>query len=123
MTDDVLDPLGPNGGVIVDGPLARDALCLQVLAELQPADRLRHADVRSCAAGAAAKLANGSHALADHPEVVQPAALSNLDNDRPRWRRKNSPWPLEGYGLRPRLGLALFIGRLRARGEASILPR
>jgi sugar (pentulose or hexulose) kinase len=85
VTDHVLDLLGATGEVIIDGPLAGNALYAAVLAALRPADEVRVGAARAGIVGAAGFLATGTPPVAK----LVPAArlpITGLAAYRVAWR-------------------------------------
>jgi sugar (pentulose or hexulose) kinase len=87
MSDLLMESLGVEGDVILDGPLADDPLFGSVLARLRPANRIC-AEQAGGAASAVCYLAG--YPLEKGPALreIRPAAVDRLDRYRMRWREE-----------------------------------
>ena len=87
MTDVVLDLLGVQGDVIVDGPLAANALFVPLLAALRPDGTVLATEHRAGTLGGARWLVRGPAEPAPELRAASPLALPSLAAYRALWRR------------------------------------
>ncbi|MCC7463791.1 MAG: L-fuculose kinase [Gammaproteobacteria bacterium] len=86
MCDARLEDLGARGAVIVDGPLAGDALFLTTLAALRPGSAVRAAGARAGTLAGALHLAGCLPPRDGAGPVIAPSAAPDLAAYRARWR-------------------------------------
>ena len=91
-----LDELAAQGDLIVDGPLASNALYCEILAALRPAQRVALADPRAGVVHGALQLVRGRNRGGPAPaaRVVAPRDITGLDAYRARWRRQLDHIPI-----------------------------
>ncbi len=86
MCDARLEDLGALGPIIVDGPLATDALFLATLAALRPASPVHAAGTRAGSVAGALRLAGGSLPGGESAPATVPLDSPALADYRARWR-------------------------------------
>ena len=83
-----LEDLGASGDIIIDGPLATDALFGQLLAALLPQRPVWRSDARAGIAYGALALVLGERAPRLHSSRVTAVELAGLADYRASWRRR-----------------------------------
>jgi sugar (pentulose or hexulose) kinase len=86
MCDARLEDLGASGPLIVDGPLAANALFLATLAALRPASPVHAASTRAGSLMGALRLAGWSPTVGEPGPAAAPLDSSELADYRGRWR-------------------------------------
>ena len=88
MTDLLLDELGTRGEILIDGPLANNAIFGRILATLRPTQAVRASNQRDGSVHAALYLAGfGANQSKHAPALTAMAIAEQLHNYRQRWRR------------------------------------
>ena len=93
LADEMLDLLGVSGSVMIDGPLAANALFGPVLQALRPTDAVTTSGSRDGVVIAANALAHGRRQPCAPGHAVERLRLDGLEQHRTRWRESHCREP------------------------------